>query len=94
MRYATWNLNFDDPRYGTGPEQEIANLGGWAECAIVNGDVTQGAIILGYFDGQVSGLDKWDFQEVTESKALAFALGLNADCFLMENGKIGVAEDE
>ena len=72
MKYATWILNFSDPDYGTGPEPSISMQGGSAEGSIPDGDVTEGAKILGYFTGEPTGLEAWSFSELTQDEALAF----------------------
>lgn len=87
MKYATWKLHFENG-YFTGPEKKISDLGGSAEAAYSNGDITDGATILGYFDGEVTGLEKWEFAEINQSQALEFALALGSDAYVTETGKI------
>lgn len=94
MKYATWKLNFTDPEYGTGPEDSINAQGGTAEGAYPNGDVTQGALILGYFTGEPTDLEAWDFTELTEAEALAFVLAIDETASLGEDGRIVVEMPE
>jgi hypothetical protein len=94
MKYATWKLNFTDPSYGTGPETFIVEQGGSAEGAFSAGDVAQGAKILGFFTGQATGLDAWDFTEVTQQEALEFVLAMDETAFVDEDGKIAVIISE
>jgi len=48
MNYATWKLNFTDPKYGPGPEDKIAELGFGAEGGWLFGEAENGGTILGY----------------------------------------------
>ena len=77
MKYATWTLNFTNPKYGTGPEDSITLQGGTAEAAYANGDVTQGAEILGYYSGTPTALSAWSFKKLTEAKALDFVQAID-----------------
>ena len=90
MKYATWILDFTDPEYGTGPEQEIVNQGGTAEGGIANGDITQGAEILGYFTGEPIDLETWSFTELTQDEALAFVTAIDSTAYVADDGKIQV----
>ena len=94
MKYATWILNFDDPNYGTGPEASIAEQGGSAEASITNGDITQGATILGYFTGEPTNLEAWNFTEITQAEALAFAQEVDATAYLTDEGRIAFEIEE
>jgi hypothetical protein len=93
MKYATWILNFDDPNYGTGPEPFIVEQGNSAEGSFAEGDITKGARILGYFTGEPTGLEAWDFTELTEQEALDFVLALDETAYVAEDGKIAVVID-
>ena len=88
MKYATWELNFENPDYGTGPEDSINAQGGTAEGAYSNGDVTDGAEILGYFTGTPTGLDSWSFKKLTQAKALEFVQAIDIEAYLGEDGRI------
>jgi len=90
MKYATWILDFTDPEYGTGPEQEIVTQGGTAEGAIANGEITDGAEILGYFTGEPTGLETWSFTELTQDEALAFVTAIDSTAYVADDGKIQV----
>ena len=90
MKYATWILNFVNPEYGTGPEATIVEQGGTAEGSYTDGDVTEGAKILGYFTSEPTGLEAWSFSELTQDEALAFVTAINATAFVAEDGKIQV----
>jgi len=94
MKYATWKLNFTNPEYGTGPEPKIVTKGGTAEGAWVDGDITDGGTILGYFTGEAIDLAPWQFAEVTQEEALAFALALDSTAYLFEDGRIGAVMRE
>lgn len=87
MRYLTWRLNWDDPNYGTGPEAEIAALGGRAEAS---GFVDAGADILGYLvePCDLDGLEPWQLVELTSAQALAFADALVPGCSFTDDGYI------
>jgi len=94
VKYATWILNFDDPKYGTGPEASIAEQGERAEAGYAEGDVTKGARILGYFTGEPTDLEAWSFTELTQQEALDFVLALDATAYVTEEGKIGIVFEE
>ena len=93
MKYATWKLNFTNPEYGTGPEPEIVANGGTAEGAWVNGQITDGGTVLGYFTGDAPDLAAWQFAEVTQEQALAFAVAIDATAYLLEDGRIGAVRN-
>ena len=90
MNYAIWKLNFDNPKYGTGPENKIAELGSWAEASWVDGVVEENGFILGYLDGTQDEieLEPWGFQNITQEEALDFCLAINPEAFLQEDGRI------
>ena len=88
MKYATWILSFTNPEYGTGPEDSINAQGGTAEGAYPNGDVTEGAEILGYYTGTPTALSAWSFKKLTEAKALEFVEVINLEAYLGEDGRI------
>jgi hypothetical protein len=88
MKYATWKLNFTNPEYGTGPEDSITLQGGTAEGSYANGDVTQGAEILGYYTGTPTALSAWSFKKLTQAKSLEFVQGINPEAYLGEDGTI------
>ena len=90
MKYATWILNFTNPEYGTGPEATIVEQGGTAEGSYADGDVTDGARILGYFTGEPTGLDAWSFTELTQEEALTFVTAIDDTATVGEDGKIQV----
>ena len=90
MKYATWILNFVNPEYGTGPESTIVEQGETAEGSYTDGDVTDGAKILGYFTGEPTGLDAWSFTELTQQEALAFVTVIDDTATVGEDGRIVV----
>ena len=90
MKYATWILNFVNPEYGTGPEDSINAQGGTAEGAYPNGDVTEGAKILGYFTGEPTDLESWSFAEITQEEALAFVTAIDDTAYVADDGRIAV----
>jgi hypothetical protein len=95
MNYATWKLNFTDPKYGTGPEDRIAELGLGAEAGWAAGKVENGGTILGYLTEPVdeSELTTWQVTNITEAEALEFCLGINPEAYLLADGRI-TAPDE
>lgn len=93
MKYATWKLNFDDPNYGTGPEEEIIAQGFTAEGRLLSGEARDGTI-LGYFTGDPVNLSAWEFTEITQQEALDFALAINNKCYLLDDGKIAFPIEE
>jgi hypothetical protein len=90
MNYATWKLNFTDPNYGTGPEDKIAELGFRAEGAWVAGQAENSGTILGYVTEPVdeSELTTWEVKNITEAEALEFCLEINAEAYLLPDGRI------
>jgi hypothetical protein len=97
MRYLTWRLNWDDPKYGTGPEGEIAKQGGHAEASMwANPDSSHGTI-LGYLtqgDIDLAILASWQAAELTQAQALAFAQAINPDAYILPDGTIAVPTPE
>jgi hypothetical protein len=96
MNYATWKLNFTDPEYGTGPEDKIVELGFTAEAGWVDGEVENGATILGYISEpqDESELTAWDFTNITEQEALAFCQEINPEAYMLEDGRITASIEE
>jgi hypothetical protein len=90
MNYATWKLNFTNSNYGTGPEPSIVEQGGTAEGSFAEGDITKGARILGYFTGEPTEVEAWEFTEITQQEALDFVLALDDTAYLAEDGRIAV----
>lgn len=90
MKYATWNLSFQNAIYGTGPEQSIAEQGFQASAGWSMGEVSEGAKVLGYFTGSPTGLDEWNFTEITQDQALEFAKAIDSTAYLTDEGLIGV----
>ena len=91
MKYATWKLNFTDPNYGTGPEESIVQQGGTVEASFAEGEVANGARVLGYFSGNPTGLESWDFTEITQQEALEFVLAFDDTAFVEEDGQINIS---
>ena len=90
MNYATWKLNFSNPKYGTGPEEKISELGFGAEGAWVAGSVEEGGTILGYVTEAINPaeLTAWEFQNISQEEALTFAKAIAPDAYLLEDGRI------
>jgi hypothetical protein len=90
MNYATWKLNFADSKYGTGPEDKIAELGLGAEGAWVAGEVENNGIILGYITEPVdeTKLTTWEVKNITQQQALDFCLAINPEAYLLDDGRI------
>lgn len=78
MKYATWNLVFTDG-LGTGPE-ETAFLGGVSLRAVwTNGNPETGSTILGKYEGNPSGLEQWNFTEISREEAESLVLSNHVD---------------
>jgi hypothetical protein len=94
VNYATWKLNFTDPKYGTGPEDKIAELGFAAEGAWANGQVENGATILGYLTApqDESKLTTWSFANLTQEQALDFCRAINPDAYLLDDGTFAIPD--
>lgn len=94
MKYATWKLDFTDPVYGTGPEEEIFEQGFYAESAYVSDEVQKGGTILGYFTGSPVNLKKWNFTELSAEEALSFVSAIDDTAYFLDDNKIGTIVDE
>ena len=96
MNYATWKLNFTNPDYGTGPEDEIAQVGGFAEGSWVNGILEDGGVVIGYVDSPKDELElsAWEFQNISQEEALDFCLSINPEAYLLEDGRITAPIEE
>jgi hypothetical protein len=96
MKYAIWNLDITNPENITGPEPKIAELGGHAEGGWVHGQAENGDDILGYVTGQFATdeLSAWNYREITQQQALEFALEINPEAYLIEDGRIAAPIEE
>ncbi len=83
MKYATWIISRPE---GTTPEPLIRSRGGQASGGVMLDDNT----VLGYVWNNVdlTGLDKWNFTEKTNTQALALAQAVNLECFFGDDGTI------
>lgn len=88
MKYATWQFNFIDPKYGTGPEEAISGQSFTAEGAYTFGADLQEVTILGYFTGNPINLQTWHFEQVTQTEALSMVQAIYANAFVMDDGRI------
>jgi hypothetical protein len=96
MNYATWQLNFSNPVYGSGPEEKISEDGGHAEGAWSSGPVENGSVIMGYISEpqNENSLLAWNFKNITQQEALDFCLAINPAAYLAEDGQIYAPEAE
>jgi len=92
LNYATWKLNFINSHYGTGPEDKISELGFQAEGAWAEGEVENGATILGYVTQpqDETKLTAWEFKNISQLEALEFCLAINPEAYLLPDGRITV----
>jgi hypothetical protein len=90
LKYATWKLVFDELGYGRGPEDAIREQGATAEGAYADGEVENGATILGYVYGELdeSLLSAWQFDSRTKEEALAFCETFASKVTVDVDGKI------
>ncbi len=72
MRYATWNLRNTENGYLDGPESTIVEQGGYAQAIWANGQVENGATILGKVDGDLNNVSEWNFIEISKTDAETF----------------------
>ena len=85
MIYLKWKLS-DGPT-GTGPEEVIADRGGYAEVAFgVDGDGYR----IGYLiqTADLTDLETWGVSEQTEAEALTFCQQFHADASVGADGRI------
>ena len=96
MNYATWKLNFTDPQYGTGPEEEIASQNLSCEAAWIDGQAEDGGITLGYTSEEVDEVELaiWEVKNISESEALAFCQAIDPTAYLLADGRIASEETE
>jgi hypothetical protein len=96
VNYATWKLNFADPKYGTGPEDKIAELGLGAEAGWVAGEIENGGTVLGYVTELVdeSQLTAWEVTNITQAEALEFCLAINPEAYLLPDGRIAAPYED
>lgn len=96
MNYATWKLSFEDSIYGTGPEEQIAQLGGFAEPAWVDGQVENGGTVIGYVSEPQDELvlADWTFTNITQEEALDFCQSINPEAYLQDDGRIVAPYEE
>jgi len=96
MNYATWKLNFTDPKYGTGPEDKVNELGFHAEGAWAAGAVESAGTIMGYVTEpqNESELTAWEFKNITQLEALEFCLAINPEAYLLPDGRITAPIEE
>jgi hypothetical protein len=90
LNYAIWKLNFTNPEYGTGPEDKISELGYHAEGGWADGEVENGATIMGYLTEpqDETKLTAWEFKNITQLEALEFCLAINPEAYLLPDGRI------
>jgi hypothetical protein len=93
MKYVKWSVFFEpNATEGYTPEVIIRTRGGWAEggFSIATFD------IIGYTsdDADLSGLEDYKVQEITQAEALSAAQAINPECFLGEDGKINAPVPE
>jgi hypothetical protein len=89
MKYVKWSVFFEpNATEGYTPEILIRNRGGWAE----GGFSTATFDIIGYAsdDADLSGLEDYKVEEITQAEALDAARAINSECFLEEDGKINL----
>lgn len=89
MKYATWNLHFTD-NLGTGPEETALASGVPLAAVWSSGNPEDGADILGKFDGTLSGLETWNFTEISRAEAEALVLSNHTD--RPQNSEAGLEE--
>jgi hypothetical protein len=96
MNYATWKLNFTEPKYGYGPKDRIGELGISAEGAWVAGQVETGGFILGYVTEpqDESQLTAWEFKNISQLDAIEFCLAINPAAYLLPDGRITAPVEE
>lgn len=96
MHYATWNLDFTNPKYGTGPEEKISKIGGSAEASFAYGEPNNGATIMGYVSIQVDDAEftNWNFATITQDQALAFCKQIDDTAYVLPDGRIATVEGE
>ncbi len=97
MRYLIWKLNWDNPKYGTGPEQVITEQGCKVTPSIfANPDVLTGQI-LGYLlsgDIDLTTLSLWQVTELSQAEALDFAKTVDTSAYLLPDGVITIPAPE
>jgi hypothetical protein len=90
MNYATWNLNFDNPDYGIGPEEFIGEIGIHAEGAWVLEEGESNTKILGYVSERIDEEEfaNWNVLNITEEEAMELCVSINPEAYLLPDGRI------
>jgi hypothetical protein len=86
MIYLKWKLS--NGVWGTGPEGEIFDRGGFASAGWA---LDNKGYRIGYLTGSsvdLTGLETWDVTEVTESEALAFCRQFYSDTEVLDDETI------
>lgn len=87
MKYVKWSVFFEpNAKEGHTPESIIRARGGFAQ----GGFSIASFDIIGYTsdDADLSGLEDYKVEEITQEEALAISVGINPACTLGENGEI------
>lgn len=95
MRYATWQFDFTNPNYGTGPEEKAKEFGGELSGLLLIGE-PKGGTLLGYILKDVADADlsNWNFQEISQNEALALAQDFYLGAFLDDEGLIVIPKTQ
>jgi hypothetical protein len=91
MKYATWKLKFDNPKYGYGPQVVALNLGVQLEGAYLVG-YPSGGTILGYVFGDAApdNFADFEYKEITQGEALNFVQDIDPTAYVDTTGRIMV----
>jgi hypothetical protein len=90
MNYASWIIDFSDPKYGIGPEEELANHGIGASGFFSSGPLSLGGLVIGYLtqDADEAKFSRWRLKNLTSEQALNLAQQVNSEAYLDSEGQI------
>lgn len=95
MKFATWKLDFSNSNYGTGPEEKLLDLGISAEACLADGEVGNGATVMGYVSNEADEalLSLWSFKNISQDQALNFAQSIDANAIFVD-GRIELSKED
>jgi hypothetical protein len=87
MKYVKWSV-YSEPGASEGftPEPIIRERGGSADGGLFITDTD----VIGYVsdDADLTNLEDYNVEEITQTEALALAMAVNPDCIIDGNGRI------
>lgn len=94
MRYAFWYFWADETGYFHGADEALTSQGFESYAGWCFGEPTNNAKILGYFkgEGNPTGLEKYNFEEITQEQAITYCLEYLPDIEVNQSGELVIPE--